>query len=326
MTRTVPDGYHVKGVSNYYDSQGNLRGQWVKSSRDQEHKIEQLLDALKTIADPIRGKSERVDAPDKSNEDLLCVYPMGDPHLGMYAWRAETGADFDLDVAESSLIAAVDHLVNLAPPADRALVVNLGDFFHADTKDHRTLRSGNVLDVDTRWSKVLATGVRTMRRIIDRALEKHHEVRVISEIGNHDDHSSIMLALCLQQYYENEPRVSIDTSPETFHWYRFGQNLIGVTHGDRVKASELPAIMAADRKVDWGETSHRYWYTGHVHHDSAKEYTGGVIVETFRTLASRDAWHHSSGYRSGQDMKCDVLHREWGRVNRHVVGVRQIWR
>jgi hypothetical protein len=50
-----------------------------------------------------------------------------------------------------------------------------------------------------------------------------------------------------------------------------------------------------------------------------------VIVETFRTLASSDAWHHHSGYRSGQDMKCDVIHREYGRTNRHVVGIRQIW-
>jgi DNA-binding transcriptional MocR family regulator len=32
MTRTVPDGYMVKGVSTYYDEDGKPRGQWVKSS------------------------------------------------------------------------------------------------------------------------------------------------------------------------------------------------------------------------------------------------------------------------------------------------------
>ena len=163
-----------------------------------------------------------------------------------------------------------------------------------------------------------------MRRIIDRALEKHREIHVICEIGNHDDHSAIMLALCLDQYYENNPRVFIDTSPETFHWFRFGENLIGVTHGHNTKPAQLPGIMAHDRKKDWGDTSFRYWYVGHVHHESVKEYPG-VVVETFRTLASRDAWTHQSGYRSGQDMRVDVLHKKYGRVTRHIVGIEQIY-
>ena len=34
MTRTVPDGYMVKGVSTYYNAEGKPSGQWVKSSVD----------------------------------------------------------------------------------------------------------------------------------------------------------------------------------------------------------------------------------------------------------------------------------------------------
>jgi hypothetical protein len=159
-----------------------------------------------------------------------------------------------------------------------------------------------------------------MRRCIDRALERHNIVRVINEIGNHDDHSAIMLAICLANFYEREPRVIVDTSPNRFHWYRFGANLIGTTHGHSVKAADLPGIMANDRPKDWGETKYRFWYTGHVHHDQLKEYRG-CTVETFRTLAAADAWHNSQGYRSGRDMKLDVIHRERGRICRHVVGI-----
>ena len=159
-----------------------------------------------------------------------------------------------------------------------------------------------------------------MRRCIDKALEKHATVQVINEIGNHDDQTAVVLSLCLAQFYENNPRVVVDTSPAHFHWLRFGRCLIGVTHGNNTKPDRLPGIMAADRPQDWGETAHRYWYTGHVHHDSLKEYPG-CTVETFRTLAARDAWHHMSGYRAGRDMKADVLHREHGRINRHIVGI-----
>lgn len=320
MTKAAPQGFAVKGVSSYYDGEGNLRGQWVKTKRDEEQKFELLVDALQTIAEPFKGAADPVAVPQASENDLLCIYPMGDPHLGMFAWAAETGADFDLTIAERNLVTAVDQLVALAPPAREALIINLGDFFHSDNGSNRTARSGHALDVDTRWAKVLSVGIRAMRRCIDRALAHHEHVTVVCEIGNHDDHSAMMLALCLSNYYEREPRVTIDTSPAKFHWHRFGLNLIGITHGDTVKAQNLPGVMAVDRASDWGETKYRYWYTGHVHHESVKEYPG-CVVETFRTLAPRDAWHAAAGYRSGQDMRMDVLHRTRGRINRHVVGI-----
>ena len=152
-----------------------------------------------------------------------------------------------------------------------------------------------------------------MRRAIDRMLAKFEIVDVICEIGNHDWHTSIMLAICLDQYYENEPRVTVDTSPAKYHWYRFGQNLIGVTHGDTVKLADLGEIMACDRAQDWGDTKHRYWITGHIHHDTVKELRG-CTVESFRTLAPADAWHRGQGYRSGRDLKLLVSLWESGRA------------
>lgn len=330
MDKTTAEGFHVKGVSTYYgrDSEtGELvkKGQWVKTSKDEEHRVALLLDALQSIVEPLQGKSEYVEPPKFADEDLMTVYPMGDPHLGMYAWAMETGENFDLEIGERNLVAAVDHLVDLSPASHQALIVNLGDFFHTDSAENRTARSGHALDVDTRWAKVLEVGIKVMRRCIDRALEKHKTVRVVNEIGNHDDHSALMLSLTLKGYYENNPRVTIDTSPNNFHWFRFGENLIGVTHGNGIKLDALPGIMAHDRKEDWGQTTYRYWYTGHVHTDKKREYPG-VEVETFRTLAARDAWTHNSGYRSGRDMKCDILHKEFGRINRHIVGIEQLRR
>ncbi len=324
MTKVVPDGFHVKGVSTYYGRDGQPRGQWVKSAKDRDHEIAVLLDAVQRIAEPFDGKSRKAKAPRSTTEELLCVYPMGDPHIGMFAWAKEAGQDFDLNIAERHLVDAVDHLVSLAPAAHTALVINLGDLIHADTK-HNTTTAGTTLDVDTRWAKVVGVAIRAMRRCIDLALQKHRVVHVISVPGNHDEHTGLVLALCLEMYYRNQKgRVIVDTSPSPFRYHRFGDCLIGVSHGNATKPERLPGIMACDRKEDWGATKHRYWYCGHVHHDSVKEYPG-CIVETFRTLAPSDAWHHASGYRSGQDMKLDVLHEKYGRVNRSVVGISRIW-
>lgn len=325
MTRAVPDGFHVRGISTLYDGDGNIRAQWVKSGLDHDDHLRLLRDAVEVLAEPFRGLAEPIAAPDHLDADLLAAYVMGDPHVGMYAWALETGDDFDLRVAEDDLLTAVDQLVAVAPAAEQGLVVNTGDFYHADNSSNRTARSGNALDVDTRYAKVLATGVRVMRRIVDRALQRHARVRVINAIGNHDDHSSLMLSLCLAAYYEREPRVEVDTSPAKFHWVRHGDCLIGVTHGDTVKLTQLPGVMSVDRARDWGETEHRHWYTGHVHHDSLTEFPG-VTVETARTLAPRDAYAAGAGYRAGQDLKCDTWHRLDGRVQRNIIGIRQVRR
>lgn len=320
---TLPPGHFVKGVSTLVDGAGKVLVQWQKTATDKERFLEALNEALRGLADAWPTPHQIVDPPALVDSDLLCVYPMGDPHVGMFSWGLETGDNFDLKIAESTLCNAVDQLVAGAPPAREALIINIGDFFHADNQSNQTSRSHHQLDVDSRWAKVLRVGVRALRRCIDRALEKHERVRVICEIGNHDDHSSVFLAMGLELYYEHDPRVEIDTSPAKFHWHRFGANLIGTTHGDTVKLSALPGIMACDRKVDWGETEYRHWYTGHVHHDEMHEFPG-CTVETLRTLASRDAWHASKGYRSGQDMKLDVWHRQWGHIQRNRVGIARI--
>ena len=323
MKHTVPEGFRIQGVSTLYVD-GEERAQWVKSAAEGDDKLELLKEAIHAAAEPLTGVAAPVAPPTMTASDLLCVYPMGDPHIGMYSWWKETGQSFDLDIAERNLVAAVDHLVDLAPPSEEALVVDLGDFYHSDTLDNKTRRSGHALDVDTRWAKVLRAGVRIVYRIIDRCLEKHDRVRFVAEIGNHDDQSAIMLATCIDAYYSREPRVSVDMSPAKFHWYRFGKNLLGITHGDTVKMPQLGGIMAADMPRDWGETIYRYWYTGHVHNDRTIELPG-CVAESFRTLAPRDSYAAGAGYRSDQDMKCDVFHKEWGRINRHQVGIRQIW-
>lgn len=304
----------VTGRSTLVKADGTIAMQWIKQNSNGRLSDEEILAVVKdSFADQLPVK--RIPAPIKRSSDLLVVYPMGDPHIGMYAWAEETGADFDLQIAEHNLVNAVRHLVQQAPPAKYAMIVNVGDFFHADSMENRTLRSGHALDVDTRWAKVLRVGVRAMRACIEAALEKHDTVRVINEIGNHDDHTSQMLTIALSLLYENNKRVQFDESPAKFHYHEFGKNLIGVTHGDTVKPDRLSGIMATDRPQEWGRTVHRYWYTGHVHTRQVFE-LAGCSVESFRTLAARDAWSAGAGYRSGRDMQMIALHREHGEVSR----------
>lgn len=317
-------GQILGGVSTLLDDQGKVRAQWIKTRLDKNGvDVEKaMFEAVTHLADKWPERAVPTLAPDYCDDDLLVAYPYGDPHIGMLAWEKETGDNFDLSIAESHMFAAVDHLVNLAPRSKRAIVLTVGDTLHSDGLFNTTTR-GTRVDVDGRTAKMLTVAIRTFRRIIDRALEKHEVVHVIIARGNHDELLSLVLSIALQQYYEREPRVHIDPSPQMHHWYRFGLNLIGVTHGDKAKAMDLMGVMANDRAQDWGETKHRRIYAGHIHHDVVKE-VPGVIIEHLRTLASKDAWHAGMGYRSGRDMKMDVFHKVHGHINRHIVGIQQL--
>lgn len=319
MTHTAPEGFTIKGVSTLYDADGEQRAQWVKTSAEAQ-RLEDLRESIVEAFEDWRGQGKVATAPKQCSDDLLTVYPLGDPHLGMFAWHRETGNDFDLKIAEQNLCETMRRLVACSPKSKTAILLNLGDFFHSDTQENRTLRSGNILDVDTRWSKVLRAGIRAVMACIEAAAKKHELVIVRNCIGNHDEHTSQMMSIALGMYYENSDRIIIHDTPSRFWYYRFGSVLFGSTHGDTTKPNQLAGIMAHDEPDNWGKTKHRYWYTGHIHTQNVIEYPG-CIWESFRTLAGRDAWSQSRGYRSGRDMYAIVHHQDHGEVERHRVDV-----
>lgn len=316
-------GQHIKGESILYDAEGHEVQRWVKTAKDKDEQFKAVLEAAKVLAEPFRAALPKVAAPKATDGDLLVVYPMGDPHVGMYAWAEEAGEAFDLEIATSTLVAAVDKLTLLAPPAKHAMLLNLGDFYHFDNYEGMTRRSGNVLDTSGRYPQVIKAGIECMKQLVRRALERHESVTVVNLMGNHDDQSALFLSFALAEAFSNNPRVKVDTTPTVYKFHRFGKVLLGMAHGNEAKREELGQIMAADRAKDWGETEFRYWYTGHIHHRSTTE-VPGCEVESFRTLAARDAYHTAKGYRSGRDMKCIIHHRNKGEVLRHTVGIGEL--
>lgn len=317
----VPEGHGLRGLSTLSDADGNIVMQWVKTTRDPESREELLTRLLTELPARVPAREGLIAPPGAPlSTDLLAVYPLGDPHIGMLAWAAESGADFDLKIVEDLMCAAIRDLVRRGPRAARALLVNLGDAIHFDNDHGRTTKGEHTLDVDGRLAKVLMVVVRIMTYTIDCLLEHHEFVDVDTQIGNHDGHSAIMLAIGLASYYRNEPRVHIAVDPANRHYHRFGKVLIGTTHGDRTKADDLGSIMATERPEDWGQTTYRAWLCGHVHHQTVKEYRG-CKVETFRTLAARDSWHARQGYQSGRDMHRLTIHREYGEIGREIASV-----
>jgi len=324
MTRHAAPGFKISGqwtkVKVKEDGSEQVYKKSIYQTRDAEQFDEMLQAVVESWCEEARGLVEPVAPPEASLDDLMTVYPMGDPHFGMYAWAAEVGDNFDLDIAERDLCAAVDHLVSQSPASKRGVLINLGDFFHTDNMRGETSISGHALDTDGRLQKMIDVGVRALRRCIHRMLEKHEVVEIINAPGNHDNVLALALNVMFRNIYENEPRVTVHDAPTMRHYIEHGRVLLGVVHGHQTKDSALPGIMATEKPEEWGRTRHRYFFRGHHHHDDKQEYNG-CTVEQFRTLAAGDAYAVGSGYLSGRDMKALVMHKAFGEVARFTCGI-----
>lgn len=332
----VPESFLLDHVSNMQRGDGTTVVQWSSYSATRKAQWDDVKAAVAAhVAEYVRpaeplhtisGEALSVESFQQftgTEDDLLTVYPLGDPHVGMLAWAPEVGEHFDLRIGERELCECMAQLVARSPASTEAIVCNLGDFWHAEDDRQVTAKSGHKLDVDGRSGKVGRVGLAILRRLIDAALTKHARVRFRSIPGNHDPHSSFWLPEIMRATYQNEPRVTVEDGYSPYQFDTHGRVLLGWAHGDGAKLDALGEIMATDVPEKWGAAAFRYWNTGHVHHLSTRELRG-CVVTTHRTLAGRDAWHHHSGYRSGRSLTAVTYHREWGLDSSVTVGVERV--
>ena len=322
--RHVPEGEFVIGRSIYTsDDEGNKA--WLKTKRTmteaaRDKALQGFVDGLVKGVKPYKPKAKP--KTKKFATDLLPTIVIGDAHFGMRADARETKArDYDTKIASNDMLAAIEYLVDAAPASEQALLVNVGDFIHANGSSGTTF-GGTKLDVDTRIEVVLEIAAQTFLYAIDKLLTKHKSCVVVMARGNHDSDTAIALALILKFYYSKEPRVTILDPHGFFHTVQFGKNLLAVHHGDKVKAVKLGAILPKMLPEQWSETVYRKWLVGHIHHQNAIETDNGVFVEAFGTLAPPDSWHAGAGYGSSSVMNQVVFHRDGGEVLRHVYQIR----
>lgn len=317
MTRPVPDTHVAKGISTYYDAEGKVRAQWVKSSLDDVKAQEARQAALEALAEAL-PRLPPLAGPASTLEALCNVYTLTDSHVGMLAWRKEGGADWDLKIAERTLLACFEQMVMRSPPAAVGFVNQLGDFLHSDGLLPVTPTSGHVLDQDGRFSKMVATAVRLLRRVVDYALARHERVVVLMAEGNHDMAGSVWLRHMFKALYENEPRVEVIDSELPYYAYQHGKTMLAFHHGHLKKNDQLPILFAAQFPQMWGATVKRYAHTGHRHHVEEKEHSG-ITVHQHATLAARDAYAARGGWLAERQVTAITYHREFGEVARNTV-------
>ena len=317
FTRPVPEGFVAKGVSTYYNSEGKPSGQWVKASLSHQALVDAMRETIAGFKDEIPPAVSTV-APVASEEQLCNLYTFTDYHLGMLAWHQEGGSDWNVSLAEKTIIAALVQMVNQSPNAHTGVLNIQGDFLHTDGKTPVTPTAKHVLDADSRFPKIRRAAIRIIRSLVAICLQRHQEVYLIIAEGNHDEESAGWLADLFAVHYEEESRVTVNDSILPFYVFEWGNTMLGVHHGHKVKNENLPLLFAAQFPQEWGRTTRREIHCGHRHHRDEKEYNGVTIVQ-HPTLAARDAYAARGGWIADRAAWAITYHKKYGAVGRVMV-------
>ena len=276
--------------------------------------IRETIDGFKDDIPPFSA----IVAPDASEEHLCNLYTFTDYHLGMLAWHKEGGSDWNISLAEKTIIAALARMIDQSPKAHTAVINIQGDFLHTDGKIPVTPASKHVLDADSRFPKIRRSAIRIIRSLVTMSLQRHQEVHLIIAEGNHDEESAGWLADLFSVHYEEEPRVTVNDSVLPFYVLEWGNTMLGIHHGHKVKNESLPLLFAAQFPQAWGNTTRREIHCGHRHHRDEKEYNGVTVVQ-HPTLAARDAYAARGGWIADRAAWAITYHKKYGAVGRVMV-------
>lgn len=309
-TPTLP----VKGKTTLLDAEGRIITQHIMERDTAERQAEKLAAMVAAMSESI-PRVNIMRAPAGSVAEIANQFTVTDNHFGMLSWREETGADYDLRIAEELLLDWFSAAVSQAPHGDTAILAQLGDLMHHDALESVTPAHKHVLDADSRLQKVIRVVIKTIRRIIDMLLQSHQSVHVVMASGNHDPASSAWLREMLAAMYENEPRISIDNSPSLYYSFEWGQTGLYYHHMHKRDVKDIDRTFAGMFREMFGRCRYNYGHGGHRHSDQVIE-TPLMIIERHQTLAAPDAYAAGGGWLSGRSAKRISYSREFGEVGR----------
>lgn len=313
---------HVTGkITVNRDAEGRVIQDWLRVEPD---KVAQDA-AMRAVIDALKAEIPRalpVRAPIFVEADLLNQYTITDNHLGALAWNEETrGGDYDLRIGESLIINWFATAIAQSPPAKRAVFAQLGDFLHYDSFKSITPEHGHQLDSDSRYPKMVRAAIRIVRTVIGMLLEKHEQLDVIMCDANHDPSGEVWLREMLAAFYDDEPRVTVDTNPGTYSAIEHGDVSVFYHHGHRRGTKTVDSILVGKFRELYGRTRYSYAHTGHKHADDLKT-TDLMKVEQHETLAAPDAY--GSNWLSGRSAKVITYHKRWGEDGRVILSAARV--
>lgn len=282
---------------------------------------------------------EMPEKPQYSGEHLL-VIDLADVHFLKLAVKTQTGFTYNRAVAHHRVVEGTKALLRLAQPmgVGRILFVMGNDILHVDN-ERSTTTSGTFQDSDG----TIFDGFKAAGQAIEEALNECAKVAPVDLIHCMSNHDRLM-GWALTQTVAGRLRgnslvraTEYNISEAHRKFYRFGSNLIGLSHGDGAKEELLYGLMVKEAREHISECPNLYWLLHHFHHKirrsrgevsflREKDHNGmtaiiggtpsgqggSINIEYVRSPSAPDSWHDIHGYVNRQGVECFLFHPQIG--------------
>lgn len=255
----------------------------------------------------------------KSTEHLL-VISLGDIHFNKLALFEETGEEYNIEIAVKRVKEAINEILirSIFYKPELIMLCIGNDSLHTDTA-HSTTK-GTLQDTNTAWHRAYKIARQTYVEVIEQLLTVS-KVHIVFNPSNHDYYSGFMLADSLFCWFNKCRDITFDISIKHRKYFKYGENLIGTTHGDEGKIDDYPMLMATEAKEDWATTSYRYIFCHHIHHKKQIKFLVGhdkqqVEIEYMRSPSAADGWHYRSGYIAQKSIEGFIHSKKKGQISR----------
>ena len=273
--------------------------------------------------------------PVEAKGDQLLIIDLADVHFPKLCVKSETGYEYNGQIAAHRVVEGTKALLRSAEGQGigRILFILGNDVLHVDNAQ-KTTTSGTPQDV----SGNLFQGYRDAFSAMVEAIKLCAEVADVDLVHNMSNHDWVLgwtLSRSIAAFFSGHPNVHFsdyNLSERHRKYYRYGDNLFGLSHGDGAKEEALYGVMVKEARVHISECKNLIWLLHHVHHKvrktrgpekpflREKDHNGitaimtgqaqvegeGVQIEYIRSPSPPDGWHDRNGYVNRQAVEAFV--------------------
>ena len=295
------DKKDIQSVKFWQNMGGDHRFSVVVKSENEviDNTKSEIIEILKQHS-PIRKKNAAL----KVKDPVTYEVSLPDIHYGKYTGQT-------LEEAEDEYMDVIEDLMNKSKGLDiEKILLPIGnDGMNSEGLSRATTKGTPQFD-SADWKETFVGYCALIVRAIQ-YLSQYAPVDVIVIQGNHDYERMFYAGEYLDAYFTNDEQVVVDNSFEHRKYYEYGINMIMFTHGDKVKAADMPLIMATEQPVMFARTTSREAHCGHVHKEMVNEYRG-IKVRFIPSICKNDDWHKAMGYEAKRTGQAHIWNKQRG--------------
>lgn len=289
--------WHKKRAAGFLYS-ANFKLRLHHHTENVKQEIEKILHNYKTPYHPL--KKEDIFINTKFADPCAVYISLTDAHLDRLGVHGRT-----IDEAIKQYLETVENLILTCyhcKLVDEVVFVIGNDLFNSDTyfseTTNGTQQHDNSMYYDA-YEKIFDMQVKAINKLKQFCNKLH--VKFVP--GNHDRTKGFYLVHALEVYFKGDKNIIFDRGAENTKVYIYGDNFIGMHHGD-TKPEDLPLYFAQKYYKEWGKAKYKEIGLGDKHVKRAwqlrikptEDEFSGVRIFMTPSLCENSLWEKNSLY------------------------------